>query len=338
MSNNQKRAWYAHSGNIAATSLLVFVASLAAAFIGIVFGQKIIDSVMASSFSPSQQVAMINDHLKLTDDAKTIFYASKPSVDGQEQFNQNCQSTERTTAMLGCYYQRKIYLFNITNQEMKGAVEVTAAHEMLHAAYERIPFYEKDSVNKLILAEYEKVKSDKTIKDLVSYYEKAEPGSVTNELHSIIGTTVATIDPKLETYFARYFTDRQAIVAMNESYNSIFRKVQDEADLLSKKIEQEGPLIEKSLAAYEADRKQLEMDIQTFNQRAASGEFKTQSSFQVARSAMVSRSNDLNARRDALNARVDEYNTLIEKLRALSVRSEELNKSINGISTPKAKL
>jgi len=308
------------------------------AVIGVVYGQRIIDSVIASNFSAAPRVASVKQSLELTDRAKTIFYASQPSIEDKQHFNDSCKSTERTTAMLGCYYRRQIYLFDVTNNELAGAVEVTAAHELLHAAYERLPFYEKPKIDTLVERQYEKVKDQKAIKSLVAYYEKAEPGAVPNELHSIIGTTISSLDPELETYYARYFTDRRAIVAMNERYSAVFQKVQDEADSLSTQIKSEGPAIEAALAQYEADRKQLESDITVFNERAAGGGFSSQSSFQVARSSLVARVATLSAERESINRNVDTYNKLVEQLRALSVRSDELNKSINGISAPETKL
>ena len=37
------------------------------------------------------------------------------------------------TAVLGCYANREISIFNVTDQRLDGIREVTAAHEMLHA-------------------------------------------------------------------------------------------------------------------------------------------------------------------------------------------------------------
>lgn len=339
MRKQLNRTWCTRSsGNIVATLFFAVVASSIAAFVGINYGQRILDTVIASQFSPPSQIVAIKNTLKLTDEGRTVFYASQPKVQDQVHFNDSCKSTERTAAMLGCYYKRQIYLFDITNEELQGALEVTAAHEMLHAAYDRLPFYEKNKIDQLVQDEYQQVKNDQTIKDLVAYYEKAEPGSVTNELHSILGTTVSSLNAELEQHYEKYFTDRQSIVFMNEKYSAVFKKVQDEAASLSKKISAEGKDIERKMSQYEADRKQLESDIDVFNQRASSGEFTSQGSFQVARTALSSRATAISQRRDELNSKVDSYNQLVEQLNRLSVRSDELNKSINGITTPETKL
>lgn len=300
----------------------------------IAYGQQLLDRVLAARFTPSEEIQKVDERLALTDKAQTLFYASHPAIEEDTQFNTSCQSSERTTAMLGCYYRRQIYLFNITNKELDGAVEVTAAHEMLHAAYERLPFFERPKVDQMVEAEYEKLKNDKDLAGLVGYYQKAEPDALTNELHSIIGTTFTNLDPKLERYYGQYFKNRSVIVAMNQSYSAVFKKVQAQSDELAATINKESPAIEAELARYNTDRNQLEMDIESFNQRAARGGFGSESSFRIARTALVTRSNELNQRRNNINARVAEYNKLVEQLKVLSVRSAELNKSINGITTP----
>ena len=81
----------------------------------------------------------------------------------------NCDTEERTTAILGCYYQRHIYLFDINNKELDGTLDVTAAHEMLHAAYDRLNFFERSYVDGLINAEYEVHKNDASLKQIMAY-------------------------------------------------------------------------------------------------------------------------------------------------------------------------
>ena len=315
-------------------TIVSLVVTLGIVFVAVAYGQQLLDTVLAARFTPPYEIKKVDERLALTDKAQTLFYASHPAIEEEVAFHESCQSSERTTAMLGCYYRRQIYLFNITNKELDGAVEVTAAHEMLHAAYERLPFFERPKVDRMIEAEYEKLKNDKDLASLVGYYQKSEPGELTNELHSIIGTTFADLDPELERYYGQYFKNRSAIVSMNQTYNTVFKKVQTQSVELAASINKQGPEIETELAKYNTDRNQIEMDIESFNQRAAGGGFGSESSFRVARSALVTRSNELNQRRADINARVAEYNKLVEQLKTLSVRSAELNKSINGITTP----
>lgn len=298
------------------------------------YGQPIVDAYKASRFTPSTQLASIRQRVDFSERGTQIFYATSPAIEQPDQFNKDCQSQERTAAILGCYTRDRIYLYAIDNKDLDGALESTAAHEMLHAAYQRLNPFDRQWVDGMVRAEYEKIKDQPDIKDAMSYYAKAEPGSEIDELHSIIGTTIADISPEFESYYARYFEDRAALVELSDRYNSIFDEIDKKADALRKKIDRESKEIKISISAYDTDLSQLNLDIQSFNQRAKSGGFTTQQSFESARNALMQRVTALNARQASINARVAVYNNDIDELNKLSVRANELNSSINGVVAP----
>ena len=213
-------------------------------------------------------------------------------------------------------------------------MEVTAAHEMLHAAYHRLNMFERPNVDKMIRVEYEKIKDDPTLKQVMQYYQKAEPGAELDELHSIIGTTIADLPDDLERYYATYFSDRAKVVALNESYNKVFSELSTKADELQQRIDAARPAIQADLKAYETDLEQLNLDIQSFNQRAASGGFGSRAEFQAVRTALVSRVDALNTRQQAINTRVDALNADITALNQIAIHVNQLNESINGASAP----
>jgi hypothetical protein len=310
----------------------LFVIALSAGIF--LYGQHATDIVLARTFEPSAEVSMVNQRLKLTPGGTTLLYASHASIEGSDSFNQSCQSGERTAAILGCYYKRQIYLYDITNPELDGATEVTAAHEMLHAAYDRLNFFERNRIDQLIKNEYDNLKKDPVIAEEMAYYQKAEPGAEINELHSIIGTTVATVSPELESYYKRYFTDRSSIVALNASYNAVFTDLTKQAEQLQNEINQQERELKLELSNYDSDRQQLEGDIQAFNDRASSHGFSSQSSFNTARNALIARVSEMNDRRSGINAAVESYNNKIAELSKLSVKVNEINKSLNGVEAP----
>lgn len=315
-------------------SLLVLGVLVAGLAVAVLHGPRLYDHYAAAQYTPDSRMSEVANKLQLTDEGERLLYASHPRIEQGDEFNEDCQSTERTAAMLGCYYQRKIFLYDVQHAELEGVVEVTAAHEMLHAAYDRLNLLERPHVDELLRSEYESVKDHPEIKSLMEYYKKAQPGTDINELHSIIGTTITEISPRLEEYYARYFTDRQAVVAMNQRYNAVFNEVQGRAEQLSLELKTEADRINAELAAYEFDQQQLESDIASFNARASSGEFSSRQSFEAARSALSARLTNLEYRRVAINNRVSAYNTRVEELNALSVKAHELNKSINGVAQP----
>ncbi len=311
-------------------ALVSAIVVLVLSTVGILYGQQVIDRVKASQFQPNQRISQIVERVGMTDRSRDVFYATAPVIEDRQTFNQSCQSEERTAAILGCYFRDTIYLYDIDNKKLDGTLEVTAAHELLHAAYQRLNFFERRRVDLLISAEYDKLKDDTKLKEIMQYYHKTEPGAEINELHSILGTTVATLDPELEAYYARYFKQRASVVALNAAYNKVFGDIKTQADTLEARVKQAEPTITKDLAAYDADLKQLELDIENFNQQANTGYFSTRSSFNVARNTLLGRVDALNQRRDEINARVAAYNKDVEALNALSVQASELYKSING--------
>lgn len=311
-------------------AMVAAVVILVLSGLGIMYGQQLVDSAKASQFRPSQRITKITERVGMTSRSRDIFYATAPIIEDRETFNQSCQSEERTAAILGCYFRDTIHLYDIDNKKLDGTLEVTAAHELLHAAYQRLNFFERSRVNTLISSEYAKHKDDMKLKEIMQYYHQTEPGAEINELHSILGTTVASLSPELEAYYSRYFKDRLSLVALNAAYNKVFGDIKAQADEIEARIKQVGPSITKDLSSYEADLKQLELDIENFNQQANTGYFGTRSSFNAARSVLLGRVDALNLRRDEINARVAAYNKDVETLNALSLQVSELYKSING--------
>ena len=319
----------------AATGLAVTLVLLCLGAAMYFYGGLVLDAIKASQFTPSSALASASDRIDLTPRAQQIFYATAPQIEAKEQFNNSCKSTERTTAILGCYYLDRIYLYDIRNAELDGTLEVTAAHEMLHAAYQRLNYFDRQQVDSMVSQQYEAIKDQPEIKQLMAFYSQSEPGAELDELHSIIGTTIQNISPKLEQYYGRYFTNRPAVVALNAKYSAVFSELSKQADDLQKQIDAEGPAIKADMAAYDSDLSQLNFDVESFNARAqVVGGFTTQAEFNVARAGIIQRTSLLNARQNALNARISAYNTTVESLNKIAVHVSTLNQSINGVSAP----
>lgn len=312
-------------------SLLVFVAIATGAYF---YGPIAVDAVRASSFHPNTDITGVDSRINLTTRGRQIFYATTPIIEDRDAFNTDCESVERTAAILGCYVRDRIYLYNIQGSELDGALEVTAAHEMLHAAYARLNIFEQASVNKMINAEYAKIKDEPDIKQEMQYYAQAEPGEELNELHSIIGTTIKGLPADLEQYYARYFTNRAAIVAMNVKYTAVFDEVNQQALTLQDQITNEAAAIKQASTQYNADLTQLNSDIESFNERATGGGFTSQYAFTVAHQALSERIQQMKDRQTTLNQQIDTYNADVAEYNKLAGRAKQLNQSINGVEAP----
>ena len=312
------------------TAIVAVAGGLAAAYW---FGPQLLDEFRAQQYTPSSHISAIEQRVTLTSAGRRIFYATSSEVQDSGQFNGSCHSVERTTAILGCYYRDRIYLYNVQNSELDGALDVTAAHELLHAAYARLSTFEQRKVDGLVRAAYQKVKNEPTLKRLMEYYKQAEPGAEINELHSILGTTIANLDSELERYYARYFTNRASIVTLNQRYTQVFSELDQQATSLKAKISAEESSLKTETDAYQNELNQLNSDIQSFNQRAVSGDFSSQE-FYATRSALSGRVASLNNQQNQLNTRISAYNTMIAEYNKLAVRAQQLNQSMNGVSAP----
>ncbi len=313
--------------------LIVAVAALLAYWL-VGHRQQVLDQVFLWNYHPTADVAAIAQRTTMTDPARTIFYASHPELDDATAFNKACGKSEQGSAVLGCYTGLKIYIYNVTDTQLDGIHEVTAAHEMLHAVYARMSASEKQSVDALLENEYTTLSKDPAFADRMALYARTEPGERDNELHSIIGTEVASISPELEKHYAQYFSDRQAVVKLHDAYASVFTKLQNEAAQLSAQMEQLQADIKSRSDDYEIASTQLNTDITTFNQRASSGQFDSSAQFSTERSALVTRVRQLAAERSAINNLIVEYNDLVKQSNAIATQTEQLNQSINSNLAP----
>lgn len=291
--------------------------------------QWVVDAIAYYQYEPSSRVQQMAKDAKLTKDSQFMFYASRPAVQSSESFNESCQRKEANSPILGCYSAHRIFIFDVTDERLDGIETVTAAHETLHAIWERLSDQEKQRLTPLLKAAYERV-ADDDLKERMAYYEKAEPGQSANELHSIIGTEYASIGSELESYYKRYFSDRASIVRLHSEVDSVFDKLSIEAKGLVKRIDGLVQSINEATAGYNEGIQQLNRDVESFNQRARQpGGFTTQSEFETELAALNARRDQLEASKQAIEADIVVYKSLLAQLEATNAESARLNRSLD---------
>ncbi len=294
--------------------------------------QFIVDQITVWQFQPGKEIVALSDDAGMNDHGTFLFYASRPELQSAADFNTNCQTRESQSIVLGCYVHNRIFLFNVTDSRITGVKAVTAAHEMLHAAYERLSTSERDRVNKLLEIQLAKT-DDQDITDLVALYNKIEPGEQWNELHSLFGTETVQLPDELEVYYKQYFTDRSKVVAAYTTYHRVFTDLKSQATTLQDQLSSKKTLIDNKTAEYNATLVQLESDIKMFNQRAAAaGGFTSQAEFSRARTDLMTRQSALVALARQINTLVTEYNQGATNLNALGIEINELNQNLNSQS------
>ena len=147
--------------NFQKTSIIISLSLvlLVAVFVifGIFFAHDFSDFLKAQNFKPSEKILQITSRIKLTNRAKTIFYATNPQVLSGDDFNSSCSKLVEKSTILGCYNDDKISIFDVENSELDGVDEVTAAHELLHAIWNRTSKTEREKLSKKIEENYEKI-------------------------------------------------------------------------------------------------------------------------------------------------------------------------------------
>lgn len=312
------------------------VGSLAVLFVtialslGLWFNRQLVsDAVSYYTFHPTAAVEEIAARDLLTEWGKFYLYANNPSVDGGMAFNKACANKESGTAILGCYTGDRIYIYKVDDKRLDGIQEVTAAHELLHAVYDRMSDKDKLAINKLVEAEYAKLRDNPQFSKRMEYYARTEPGERDNELHSIIGTEVASISPELEAHYKRYFENRKEIVAFHDAYSSAFTKLADQAKSLEGQMDTLSKQISTQSDTYNADVESLNADIQDFNGRAAKGGFSDQAEFDTERQALEDRVTRLADDRKDINSKIDRFNALRNQYNNIVTQSNDLYKSID---------
>ena len=288
------------------------------------------DYYRGMTYQPSSEMGRIRTDLKLTERGEFLFNASQPVLSESEEFNSYCREEGNEIAVLGCYTGGSIYVYNITDEELDGIRELTAAHELLHAGFARMSNEEKAEL-KPILEQVYAANMDVLQADIETY-DSAEQFE---ELYVRVGTEVANLPEALEKHYAEVFKDQNAVVAYYDKYNGVFRALQTEMDGLQTEMETINATVEQKTAEYERRVQQLDADIVSFNSCAeVVGCFKSEEEFNVRRGVLVAEQEALESMYYEINGLIDAYNAKVEVYNADVVQGKKLNNMINSAAKP----
>ena len=270
------------------------------------------DAYVAWSEPVSDDVAAIAQSTGMSVEGELIYRASTPAIEDDDDFNQHCSI--EGGAVLGCYYEGNLYVYAVTDERLAGTVEVTAAHEMLHAAYERLSPEEQARIDGLVEEAIAAIPEDDPVYEDLALYPAAQ---LADEWHSRLGTEFADLPPALEEHYAIYFDDRAKVVELNVQANALFNELQAQIDALVTEIDALDPALDARIAAYEASVDAFNADVDAFNARNDSGYYTTQAQFDRDRNALVARGDALDAEYAAIDEQITYYNALVAQLTAL---------------------
>ena len=285
--------WFAY------TNLIISLGVVAVVVWALLNRQGIIDWWRLQSFKPSSEIMLIANNDTMVGHGRDLFYASQPAIESGSAFNANCVNNSEQSIVLGCYRAQSIYIFDVTDPRLDGVKEVTAAHEMLHAAYERMNEADKQHVNAL-LDPIIKNMTDPRMLGLIQLYNKSEPGELYNEMHSILGTEVRNLSPELETYYQQYFSDREKIVTYSENYEAVFSASKQRISDMDSQLTAWKAQIDTNNDTLQRQQAQLAAESQNLSALRSEG-----------------KTDEYNAAVPGYNQQVESFNTLVQQTKQL---------------------
>lgn len=296
--------------------------------------QNIEDWWRLHDYNPPTAITKLASDDTMTPLAQHLFYINHPSLDDRTTFSKQCPNNGgEQTIVLGCYHpgENGIFIFNVSDPQLDGVEQVTAAHEMLHAAYARLRSSERSYIDGLIESYYKHDLTDQRIIGEIAIYKRTEPNSVNDEMHSVLGTEVANLPAPLENYYKQYFTNRQKIVGYANQYQQAFTSRQDAVANYDAQLS----VLKTQISTNETN---LAMQEQSINTTKAQLETALNSGNTAAYNAGVP---GYNAQVDSYNslitstkALISQYNAMVDQRNAVALQEQQLSQELNSNLTP----
>lgn len=317
-----------HNG-FAVVVLLLLLAVLG----GMVFErQNFLDWWHLRNYQAPAAVAQLASADTMTSYARKVFYVNEPQLEAKSNFTQ-CSANKEQTIVLGCYHggQSGIYVLSVDDPRLTGVEQVTSAHEMLHAAYDRLSARERQKVNAMLQDYYDHDLHDQRVIDTIALYKKSEPKDVVNEMHSIFGTEVASLPAPLEQYYAQYFTNRGAITTFAAQYQGEFtsrqaaiKNADDQLASLKAQIDSTEADLRSRQAALSALGKQLDAS-------RAAGDIAAYNAGVPVYNRQVAA---YNGEVDTVKSLIARYNDLVGQRNAIAAETQQLTDEISSQVAP----
>jgi len=276
-------------------------------------------------YQPTAEVVEMRENLDLTSKGERIFNAVHPTLEESEVFNQVCNSHNVDISLLGCYTEGKIYVYEIQEEQLATANKVTMAHELLHAAWERMYSWERDQVQTWLEEVYNE-RREWFDGELETYNESDR----IEEIYARAGTKLEELPSDLENHYAKYFRDRAKIVTYYREYEMPFLELKLRLEELVAEVEKTKAEIDQERDEYMAGVNKLDEEISEFNNCAGTvGCFASQTEFARRRNNLLAERTVLEEKRVALNQKITENNARIEEYRKIQQSLGRLNDAMN---------
>jgi len=286
--------------------------------------------IIPTSYKPSSpQIEQLAVDTSMTPKAQQLFYQQDPRIESKQMFHELCRNVEHNpekTILLGCFtsngYQGNIVLQSVTDPRLAGTMEVVAAHEMLHAAYQQLTAKERFRLAPQLKQAAQRV-TETNLQAVLQEYAAGDPDIYVNELHSHLGTSLADLgNPELEEYYRQYFRDRQQVVTFAQQSRSVLSQIETQVQELEPELNAlEGALkteknaierTEDDLKASMQNLERMESNLTNLKQQTEAalsrGDTNLINQFEQERSRFNAAVQNFNGQVQTLQNRIDQFN------------------------------
>lgn len=297
--------------------------------------QQIADWWRLRNYTAPANIVQLASDDTMTPEGTHLFFVNHPVLEDKQAFNAHCADKSEETAVLGCYHGNRqgIYIYDVTDPRLAGVQQVTAAHEMLHQAYDRLSDSERKRVDVLINNFYNTGALSTDLKTKIDNYKK-QGADVTNEMHSIFGSEVGNLPAELETYYGQYFANRAKIVAYSDSYQAEFTRrkeqvVQYDAQLagLKDRINANKTDLNVKLSALQTKENVINQDVASRDQAAYNADVATYNAMVEAYNSELNTTHNL----------ITQYNDIVNARNEIAVQEQQLSEALDSRLTPSQK-
>jgi outer membrane murein-binding lipoprotein Lpp len=272
------------------------------------------------------------DAATYTDLAEEIYLSTSPTILDPASLESECSggnSTDPGRKIAGCYVfpPGNIYIKDITDARVSDSEIVTAAHEMLHAAwYGDMTSAERSDIGNQLQSWFNRLPSDHWLNEKLAAYSSE---SIPTELHSILGTETADLTPSLEAHYSRYFNDRAAVVGLADGVGGYMRNLDAEISILKSQLSELRSSLQSRDEELTSMREQLDNEIAEFNADVDAGKYENNyEEYEETRATLNSRQDQIQADFTKLYSDFDSFNELVVEYNAKVNELNSLSKSL----------
>ena len=185
--------------------------------------------VQPAATPPSAEVVALADAAHLSAEGRELLFGTQTEILGADAFAGRCRDVGaspivRADGAVGCFRAdtNTIVVYAPADPRLHGFVVETVAHETLHAAWNRLDVDEQTRMTALLETVVASLPADDRVHEQIAGSVGGHAENRPTELFAYVGTQVAGgLDPQLEAVYARFVTDRAALVAVHTGWLAV---------------------------------------------------------------------------------------------------------------------